>query len=314
MVSYENNDRSNQKHLLLIEGVNSVNMTKDERLSQILEMIEWIAALDLDHKLPVSNNNDRFDAISLGLNMLSEELKDNVVEKEQLDKTNKKLEQFAYSTAHDLKSPLNSLSGLVFLLANTVSEENNDARDLIVKIASTVDKMKNLVHGILEYSVVADPTEMKSEINLEEIVNEIIETDRYEDDITVRVDHFDNKIEFNRTILLRVLRNLISNAVKYCDKPTCEIDIKVEEKDNKAVISVMDNGPGIPFEEKDKIFELFHKYDPDGKHESQGIGLATVKNLLESTGEDIWVESEQGKGSNFYFTIGVNNDRINELK
>ncbi|MCX2743913.1 HAMP domain-containing sensor histidine kinase [Mangrovivirga sp. M17] len=283
-------------------------MSKDERLSQILEMIERIAALDLDHKLPVSKNNDRLDAISLGLNMLSEELKDNTVEKEQLDKTNKKLEQFAYSTAHDLKSPLNSLSGLVYLLANTVSEENSDAQDIIVKIASTVDKMKNLVHGILEYSVVADPTELKSEVNLKEIVNEIIETDRYEDNITIRVDHFEKKIEFNRTILLRILRNLISNAVKYCDKPNCEIKIKVTEKENKAVISVIDNGPGIPFDEKDKIFELFHKYDPEGTHESQGIGLATVKNLLQSTGEDIWVESKEGKGSNFYFTIGVNDN------
>nr|WP_271711555.1 HAMP domain-containing sensor histidine kinase [Marinigracilibium pacificum] len=166
--------------------------------------------------------------------------------------------------------------------------------------------MKNLVHGILEYSVLSDPTEQKTAIDLHEIINEIIETDRLDDNVVIDVSKCKWIIEFNRTVLVRILRNLISNAVKYCDKPECRIGIDIKEEDDKIVISVSDNGPGIPVIEQEKIFELFHKYDPDGTHESQGIGLATVKNLLESAGERIWVESVEGQGATFYFTIGMN--------
>ncbi len=101
----------------------------------------------------------------------------------------------------------------------------------------------------------------------------------------------------------QVFRNLISNAIKYSDKERCCITIQADEGDQQYCISVSDNGPGIAPENHAKIFELFNTLDSSARHDSHGIGLATVKSILDTFKERIWVESTPGHGATFSFTL-----------
>lgn len=267
-------------------------------------MIGRIAALDFSQALPTSDKNDMIDAIALGLNMLSEELNTNVVERSKLDDVNRKLEKFAYTTAHDLKSPLNSINGLVSLLEQSIkSARFDEVHEYLELLKTTTEKMKSLVQGILDYSK-ADAGHIDiAEIDLNEVLKEVIETDRLASSADIKIVGSLPSVKFNRSGMMQIMRNLLSNAVKHGDKELCQVVVRVREKDEHYVICVSDNGPGIAPEDHEKIFELFHTVNPISKTDSHGIGLATVKSILDSFDERIWVESMPGKGSTFCLTI-----------
>jgi signal transduction histidine kinase len=108
---------------------------------------------------------------------------------------------------------------------------------------------------------------------------------------------------FNRTAGIQIIRNLLDNAIKYSNKQRCKITIEVDSQDDYYQISVTDNGPGIPIEHQEKIFVLFNQVEPSLKASSVGIGLATVKGIIEAHGERIWLKSKPGEGASFIFTI-----------
>lgn len=277
----------------------------DKRLNDILEMIGRIAALDFSKPLEVGRGHDMIDAIALGLNMLSEELSTNVVEKSKIDSVNRKLEKFAFTTAHDLRSPLNSITGLITLLELNLDRKNSkEVFEYVDKIKNITDQMKNLVQGILDYSLASSELE-REPLDIRSIVNDVMEVDQLTSLATVHFECELPSVMFNRSIMHQVIRNLLGNAVKYSDKEVCNIVIRCEENQAHIVFSISDNGPGIPKEYHKKIFQLFNKIDTAAKVDSHGIGLATVKSVLEASGERIWVESEMGKGSTFYFTIST---------
>jgi len=267
-------------------------------------MIGRVAALDFSRMLPVSSKNDMIDAIALGLNMLSEELNANVVERSKLDSINTKLEKFAYTTAHDLRSPLNSITGLVTLLELTVNpEKNSEVDNYISKLKTTTEQMKSLVQGILEYSKVNVGSVLMEDIDLNNLVKTVIDTDELKERAVIKIFDPLPSVCFNKSAMDQIIRNLLSNAMKYSDKKVCEIIVKGEEVDGRYQIAVTDNGPGIAPEHQDKIFELFNKVESEVKADSHGIGLATVRSILNAFGERIWVKSILGEGATFYFTI-----------
>jgi len=274
------------------------------RLNDILDMIGRLAALDFSKLLPVSDKYDRMDAIALGLNMLSEELNANVVEKAKLDEVNSKLEKFAYTTAHDLKSPLNAIEGLLRLLEESIEDNDiNETKLYISTLNTAVVQMRELVEDILIYSK-ADAQEVKQEkINLNVVFEDIVKVESVSNNATIRKETTLPMVYFSRSAIYQIFRNLVSNAIKHCDKENCEIVIRAKEKDDHHQVMISDNGPGIAPENQEVIFELFNKIDTSSQADSHGIGLATVKSLLEAHGERIWVESDLGKGATFYFTL-----------
>jgi signal transduction histidine kinase len=276
----------------------------DQRLVNILEMIARVAALDFSMTLEPSTNNDMLDAISVGLNMLSEELNTRVVEKSRLDEVNGKLEKFAYMTAHDLKSPMNSIVGIVSLIELSLdSETKSHVSEYLVKLKTTVDKMKSLVQGILDYSKVDSEKLEREENDLNKILFEILDTDQFFHQVNTQVIGSLPRVFFNTSAIQQVMRNLISNAVKYCDKEICELTITSVDLIDHHQICIADNGPGIAAENHAPIFELFNKIGSHPNSNSHGIGLATIKRVLETAGEKIWVESTPGNGARFYFTV-----------
>jgi signal transduction histidine kinase len=162
--------------------------------------------------------------------------------------------------------------------------------------------MMNLVQGILDYSLSSSELE-KEPLNLHSIINEVMEIDQLTSRATVKFECELPSVDFNKPVMIQVMRNLLGNAVKYSDKEVCNISIKYEDSDQHTIISISDNGPGIAKENQEKIFELFNKIDADAKIDSHGIGLATVKSVLEAAGEKIWITSEVGEGATFHFTI-----------
>lgn len=278
-----------------------------KRLNDILDMIGRIAALDFTIVLSPSEKNDTIDAISLGLNMLSEELNSNVIEKTKLDEVNDKLEKFAYTTAHDLRSPLHSIEGLATLLEMSLSsDKKSEVHQYISKLREITKQMKNLISGILNYSKISTKEIKKEKLDLNEIVNEIISVDGISSRAEIRIGNTLPSVLFNRSSIVQIFRNLFDNSIKYSDKEICTIVIQAKEMSDHYEVSVSDNGPGIAFENCEKIFALFTKIGSGCESESHGIGLATVRRVLETDGGKIWVESILGKGASFIFTIKKN--------
>ena len=276
----------------------------DSRLGEILDMIAKLASLDFSTELQISKDQDMIDAISLGLNMLGEELNTQVVARAQLDELNEKLERFAYTTAHDLKSPLNTQAGLLNLLGYSINvNDNPEASEIISKLKSMNEKMKSLVLGILEYSK-SNSMHIKLEpVNFHQVLQEVLEMDGILDKSVVEVDQPLPEVLLNKTTAIQIIRNLLDNAIKYNDKKQCRIKISYWELNDQYEFSFADNGPGIKPEFHQQIFNVFEQVNHGLKKEGLGIGLATVKNIIEASGGQIRLESEPGKGTNFIFTL-----------
>lgn len=282
------------------------NPEKDKRLDEVLDMIARMASLDFSRRLPLDMNpNDPMDAVIYGLNMLSEELHNNVIEKKRLTDINHRLEEFAFTASHDLKSPLNSLHGLIALIQVELGEQsqtNPELKKLLEMLEATSHKMRGMVDGILNYSRVTDEMLSKSNLNLLDELNEISSIFSGQN-VRIQIPSNLPEIQYNKIALTQIVQNLLGNAIKFNDKNVCEIAIGCEENENYYQIGISDNGPGIDKKYHDKVFELFVHLTHRKMQDGSGIGLATVKKLVEGSGGRIWIDSDQGEGCTFYFTI-----------
>lgn len=225
----------------------------------------------------------------------------------ELKQSNQELEKFAYIAAHDLKSPLNN----IWSLSNLLKEEYSTTIDtkginIIDLIQQSSEQLRGLIDGLLEYSKSAKVIHLnKIEIDLEKLREDLIILFSFESKCVIKIVTDLKNIFANKTAIEQILINLTMNAIKYNDKPLTEIILTVTEIEKHFKISFKDNGPGIPTESHQRIFHLFETLTDKDKfgQTGNGIGLATVKKLVENLGGEIYVESEKGKGACFIFTI-----------
>lgn len=224
-----------------------------------------------------------------------------------LEEKNKELDQFAMIAAHDINSPLTNISALVnFLIEDYGSQMDDAGRNMLALVDTSSKKLKSLVEGLLKYSR-SDHLlkEQKTNIDLVSLVKDITVLFDFDTNIKLELKSSLKEISVNRTAIEQVLINLVTNAIKYNNNDQVEIEIGVLENKHNYEIYVQDNGWGIPADHIDKIFEIFEKAavkDKFGKP-GNGIGLATVKKIVEALGGSIIVESEHNNGSRFIFTI-----------
>ena len=225
----------------------------------------------------------------------------------ELQQNNQELEKFAYIAAHDLKSPLNNISALTHLLKEDYSSKiDSDGVELIGLIQHSSDQLRGLIDGLLEYSkstkVIHDN---KIDINLQKLREDLIVLFSFESKFVLDLITDLKQINANKTAVEQILINLVTNAIKYNDKPLTEVVLNITENETQYKISFKDNGPGIEKKHHCKIFQLFETLNSADKfgQTGNGIGLATVKKLVENLGGKIHVESEIGKGTCFIFTI-----------
>lgn len=240
----------------------------------------------------------------LKLRKKEEELKEYV---EKLEERNSHLESFAYVAAHDLKAPLRNIADIVKMFKKDYSAGIDDEGNMMLGfIETSADKLKLLVDGLLDYSRSETIlSEQKSTISKQQIQNDLDSFFAGEKQVTLTVKSTLKEVKINKTAIDQILINLVSNAIKYSDKEETKIDISVTESPTLYSFSVKDNGAGIPAKKIDTIFNLFATVAPKDKFgkTGNGIGLATVKKIVEKLNGTVSVSSEEGKGSTFTFSI-----------
>jgi len=221
-----------------------------------------------------------------------------------LKKSNKELEDFAYIASHDLKAPLRGINQLSSWISEDYSKVlDKKGKEDLEMLRERTCRMNNMIQGILEYSRIGRMEEKAEKIDLNELVKDIIESLFPPDNIKILIENELPEYTADRTRLIQLFQNLLSNAIKYMDKPEGIIKIGCAEEENEWKFSISDNGPGIEKKYFYKIFKIFHSLESEPAHKGTGIGLTIVKKIIDLYNGRIWIESEVGKGTTFYFTL-----------
>ncbi len=227
----------------------------------------------------------------------------------ELIKSNVDLEKFAYVASHDLQEPLRMIYIYSELLLKKYSNEvNQEAKEYLDSIMSGAVRLRQLIKDLLEFSRVGN--KRKAEPFTDVDMNEVVRTclsDMSSAIADKKIDIQAEKLPAIRgakTQMLRLMENLIGNAVKFTRKTgNPKIAISAEKKGNEWEFCVKDNGIGIAKEYQEKIFEIFEKLHSQDEYEGTGIGLAVCRKIISQHGGKIRVESREGEGASFYFTL-----------
>jgi signal transduction histidine kinase len=225
---------------------------------------------------------------------------------EELARSNKDLEQFAYVASHDLQEPLRAVSGFVSLLERQLHDSlNAKTKEYMDFTVDGVTRMQSLINGLLEYSRIdtrGKPPERTD--SSKSLADAILSLQASIEESGAKITH-DNlpTVDIDPVQLSQLFQNLISNAIKFRSDAPLEIHISAEPQDNAWRFAVRDNGIGIEPQYAERIFMIFQRLHTRKKYAGTGIGLSLCKKIVERHGGKIWAESEPGKGSTFYFTV-----------
>jgi PAS domain S-box-containing protein len=247
----------------------------------------------------------------LGIAMENRELFEEVnASKIDLERSNADLEQFAYVASHDLQEPLRMMSGYAQLLAKRYQGRlDSDADDFIGFIVSGATRMQGLIQGLLDYSRVGSTKKSLEPVNCDVVLQVALAAlakSIQESNAVIRRDPLP-KLMGDELQLTQLFQNVIGNAIKYQNGRNPEIYVSCKRNDESWVFSVKDNGIGIEPQYTEQIFLIFQRLHTQEEYSGTGIGLALCKKIVERHGGRIWVTSEPGKGSDFYFTLPANN-------
>ena len=253
--------------------------------------------------LKLAEANKALELELIGHLKSKDELKQKV---DELKIANDEIQQFTYITSHDLQEPLRTMASYAQLIERRYKGKlDKDADDFIEYMVDGAKRMKDMIKGLLEYSR-AGTEETIKEFNADIAVNNALSSLQFaisECNAEIIRDKLPI-INADESQITRVFLNLIGNALKFHRKGIKpKIHISAEKKDDEHIFSISDNGIGLEEQYSDKIFEVFKRLHAIGEYQGAGIGLAIVKRIIDNHSGRIWVKSELGKGSTFYFTI-----------
>jgi len=224
---------------------------------------------------------------------------------QELKRSNNELEQFAYIVSHDLREPLRAISGFMGLLKDKYKDKlDAKANEYINYATKGVVRMDELLASLLEYSRVHTQRQAQVAVSAKEALNAAIANlhrSIVENDAVVTSDELPI-VKADPGQLAQLFQNLIQNAIKFKSEEKPQIHIGCRKDDGSWLFSVKDNGIGIAKQHFERIFNIFHRLGSD-RYPGSGIGLSICKKIVERHGGRIWVESESGKGSTFYFSF-----------
>ena len=223
---------------------------------------------------------------------------------------NEELETFVYMISHDLKTPIVTIEGFIGAMREDFGDQISKGQEEYIRyISDAALKMEALINDLLELSRIGRMTEEKSDFSFAAIVEEVLKSLQPQIQvrgIEVKIQEDIPDVYAEKKRFMQVMENLLTNAVKYIGKEnSCpRIDVGVQYRDGQNVFFVRDNGIGIEEMYFEKIFQVFQRL-PSAKKagEGTGIGLAIVKRIIEHHGGSVWVTSNPGEGSTFFFTI-----------
>ena len=220
----------------------------------------------------------------------------------ELEESNKGLQEYAHIVSHDLKSPLRSVTALATWLYDDykdVLDENGKYN--LQMMMEKVEGMDKLIDGILKYSTVNSDTLDNTNVDVNEVVKEIEEIIYIPDHVSIKVVNKLPVIQADKVKIHQLFQNFLSNAVVNIDKKVGMVEIGSKETGTHWEFSIKDNGVGIPKEYHEKIFKIFQSIGNNER--STGIGLSIVKKIIDRYHGKVWLESEIGSGTTFHFTI-----------
>jgi len=228
---------------------------------------------------------------------------------EELSRSNAELQDFTYITSHDLKEPLRGISNYIqFLIEDEGGRLSEQGVERLLTIQRLTRRMHSLLESLLEYSKAGRVEYSLSAQPVELILDEVLDTIGpwlEEQHAEVTVHRPLPPIICDRLRACQVFTNLIANAVKYNDSQSRRVEIGCIPGEDRPVFFVRDNGIGVPVRHHETIFRMFRRlHSRDTYGGGTGAGLALVKRIVERHGGRIWLESDLGKGSTFFFTLG----------
>lgn len=269
--------------------------------------IRWIRALVtyMEHEGHAAEMGNIIDITDQ--RMAEQELKEGL---HKLSLLNDELKQFAYVTSHDLKEPLRTIvNGVRLLESKCKGQLGEDAEELIAFVTESARRMVSLIDDLLAYSRVGTRGTVLRPVDSDEILESTIkrlETAVQESAVIITHDPLPT-LSADAAELGLLFQNLILNGIKFHGDEVPRIHVSSQRRNGEWLFSVRDNGIGIEPEYREKIFVIFQRLHSRSEYPGTGIGLAIAKKIVDRHRGRIWVESEHGAGSTFYFTIPDDN-------
>lgn len=272
-----------------------LNMFYELHINQTLQLIDLTkeAHLSIERK----ENAEKLKAVNTSLELKAKELA----------RSNAALEQFAYVASHDLQEPLRTITSFLKQLEQKYKNKlDENAKQYIHFATDGAQRLKLIIQDLLEFSKAGKKEDKREELNLQELVGGI--TELYKNQINEQQANiiFNNLpiIKGYKTPIRQVFQNLIDNALKYQRANEIpQVSIEFQEMEKHWQFSVIDNGIGISKEYLEEIFIIFKRLHSNAVYPGTGIGLAITKKIVEFLGGEIWVESKEGEGAAFHFSI-----------
>lgn len=228
----------------------------------------------------------------------------------ELERSNRELESFAYVASHDLQEPLRAISSYLQLVNKRYHDALDEkGRDFIGRAVNGAQRMQEMINDLLTYSRITTSSGSFDVVSLDKIVNRVLanlSVGIEKKQVNVTRDPMP-ELRCDESQVLRLFQNLLSNAIKFSrdkeEQPAVHLGVQERPADRDWLFSVKDNGIGIKEEHREQIFKIFHRLHSRSKYPGTGIGLAICQKIVERHGGTIWVESQPGEGSTFFFNI-----------
>jgi len=325
------NYRDKLMGVLYLENTLSTNAFTEEHIST-LKMLSTQAAISLEN----ARLFNKVTALNMGLeeqvairtNQLAQSNTDLNQAVKDLELANKEMESFSYRVSHDLRAPLRTIKGFSkVLLEDYLPDLHVDAQDMLNRVVGASGKMDGLISGLFELSKIQKQPLVRSDVTLSDMAQDIIKDLREhypEQQVKVEIEP-DMHTEADPRMLYSVIENLLNNAWKYSSKKAeseisfgttnyqeARVNVDMTKPDNvdclaQTVYFIKDNGAGFDMQNTSDLFTTFKRLHTEEEFSGTGIGLATVKRIIDRHGGQIWAEAEIGKGARFYFTLGHKN-------
>jgi light-regulated signal transduction histidine kinase (bacteriophytochrome) len=224
----------------------------------------------------------------------------------ELERSNAELEQFAYVASHDLQEPLRMITSYSQLLERRYKDKlDGDALEFIDYVVDGAKRMQELINDLLAYSRVGTRGRDFEPIDMETVYSRVLSNLQVAiEEHQAEISHDPlPKVMGDGLQLVQLMQNLIGNAIKFHGETPPKVRVSAEVQNLQVLVCISDEGIGIEPQYAERIFQLFQRLHSKASYPGTGIGLAICKKIVERHGGRIWVESQSGKGTRFYFTL-----------
>ncbi|UCF15146.1 MAG: GHKL domain-containing protein [Phycisphaerales bacterium] len=222
----------------------------------------------------------------------------------ELMRSNMELQEFSNITAHDLKTPLRGIATWAdWISTDYIDKLGEQGREQMTLLLARAKKLDSMVDSVLQYSSIRQIDRKKRRVDINAVVSQVIAGIEAPEHVKIEAASELPVLICDEEQMNNVFRNLIDNAIKHGAHSDSRVEIGCTVKGGFWVFSIADNGPGIDRKYSKKIFRIFQTLSPAEQSEGTGIGLAIVRKIIELNGGKVWVDSEVGKGSTFYFSL-----------